>query len=146
MLDARPVGELAGLSVRQCSALSDETERLWAEVMRLVGENERLRAKVGKLAGSLEEAMITGLDRRRRHDWSRLRAITPVGKHGNGENQDDRPGEHEIQTPCDLQVPVRGPEDGHRSATRNVVQSPDRPEQAKDSDDASHDQRRAPSA
>lgn len=96
VLHAKPVGELTGLLVRQCSALSEETERLWAEVMRLVGENERLRAKVGKLEGLLEEAMITGLDRRRRHGWSRLRAITPVGKHGNGENQDDRPGEHEI--------------------------------------------------
>lgn len=55
MLPAEPVDERERLAVL-CSALAEENEHLWGEVLRLTSENERLRGRVGKLEGELEEA------------------------------------------------------------------------------------------
>jgi transposase len=52
-------GELGRL-VARCEAFAAENEQLWAETVRLTGENGRLRARVAKLEGELEEARRAG--------------------------------------------------------------------------------------
>jgi transposase len=59
VLPAEPVDGLERLAAR-CSALVEENEQLWDEVVRLSRENERLQARVGKLEGLLEEARRAG--------------------------------------------------------------------------------------